>query len=201
MSNTLSTLVQRCRHQEEIRKSRFLATAAPVASAEQAMSFLREVAEPTATHNCWAYRIGQAYRFNDDGEPGGTAGRPILQAIEGAGVDRVMVVVTRWYGGIKLGAGGLVRAYGGTAAECLRLAERVPLVAMARLAVHCPFAELALLKARCPGWQARIEQESFDAEGATLELELPADCLDEACARIVDLTRGQARVRRHPSIS
>lgn len=198
MSDPLSTLAQRCRHQEDIRKSRFLALAAPVDSAEQAMAFLREASDPAATHNCWAYRIGQDYRFNDDGEPGGTAGRPMLQAIEGAGVDRVMVVVTRWYGGIKLGAGGLVRAYGGTAAECLRLAERMPLVAMARLAVHCPFAELALLKARCPGWQARIEHESFDAEGATLELALPADCLDEACARIIDLTRGQARVRQVP---
>ncbi len=197
MSETLHVLVAPCRLVQDIRKSRFLAQAAPVPSVERAMAFLHEVTDPAATHNCWAYRIGQDYRFNDDGEPGGTAGRPILQAIEGAGVDRVMVVVTRWYGGIKLGAGGLVRAYGGTAAECLRLAERMPLVAMARLTVHCPFAELALLKARCPGWQARIERESFDAEGATLELELPADGLDEACTRIVDLTRGQARM--HPA--
>ncbi len=91
---------------------------------------MQQISNTTATHNCWAYRIGQDYRFNDDGEPGGTAGRPILQAIEGQGVDRVVVVVTRWYGGIKLGAGGLARAYGGTAAECLRLAERTPLVVM-----------------------------------------------------------------------
>lgn len=196
MSDPLHVLAAACRHAQEIRKSRFLAQAAPVQSVEQAMAFLREAADPDATHNCWAYRMGQSYRFNDDGEPGGTAGRPILQAIEGAGVDRVMVVVTRWYGGIKLGAGGLVRAYGGTAAECLRLGERVPLVAMARLRVHCAFADLALLKARCAGWDARIERESFDAGGATLELELPIDRLDEACARLVDLTRDQARVRR-----
>lgn len=201
MPETLHVLVAARRHAQDIRKSRFLAQAAPTPSVGQAMAFLQEVADPAATHNCWAYRIGQDYRFSDDGEPGGTAGRPILQAIEGAGVDRVTVVVTRWYGGIKLGAGGLMRAYGGTAAECLRLAERIPLVAMARLTVHCPFADLALLKARCPGWQARIEQENFDAEGATLELELPADGLDEACARIVDLTRGQARVHPHGSSS
>ena len=196
MSEPLSTVAARCRHQQDIRKSRFLAIAEPVSSTTQALTFLREVADPAATHNCWAWRMGQDYRFNDDGEPGGTAGRPILQAIEGASVDRVMVVVTRWYGGIKLGAGGLVRAYGGTAAECLRLAERVPLVAMARLAVRCAFADLALLKARCPTWDARIESETFDAEGATLALELPAERLEEACARIIDLTRGHARVRR-----
>jgi len=194
MSETLHVLVAACRHAQDIRKSRFLAQAAPAQTVEQAMAFLHEIADPAATHNCWAYRIGQDYRFNDDGEPGGTAGRPILQAIEGSGVDRVMVVVTRWYGGIKLGAGGLVRAYGGTAAECLRLAERVPLVAMARLGVRCSFADLALLKARCPAWGARIERETFDAGGATLELELPADRLDEARTRIVDLTRGQASV-------
>jgi uncharacterized YigZ family protein len=196
MPDSLHVLVAACRHAQDIRKSRFLAQAAPVQAAEQALSFLREAADPGATHNCWAYRIGQDYRFNDDGEPGGTAGRPILQAIEGAGIDRVMVVVTRWYGGIKLGAGGLVRAYGGTAAECLRLAEQVPLVSMARLAVHCAFADLALLKARSLAWHARIEREDFDAEGATLELELPAHAVDEACARLIDLTRGQGRVWR-----
>lgn len=199
MSDPLNVLVGPCRYAQDIRKSRFLAQAAPMQSPEQALGYLREVAASDATHNCWAYRIGQDYRFNDDGEPGGTAGRPILQAIEGAGIDRVMVVVTRWYGGIKLGAGGLVRAYGGTAAECLRLAARVPLVATTRLTVHCGFADLALLKARCPAWDARIEQETFGTEGAALELTLPADRLDEACARIVDLTRGQARLHPHPS--
>ncbi|MFC6616804.1 IMPACT family protein [Deinococcus radiophilus] len=77
---------------------------------------------PDATHHCWAYRIGELYRFNDDGEPGGTAGAPILRAIEGQGVQHVMVIVVRYYGGVKLGTGGLVRAYGGAAAECLRTA-------------------------------------------------------------------------------
>ena len=196
MSNTLSTLVQRCRHQEEIRKSRFLATAAPVASAEQAMSFLREVAEPTATHNCWAYRIGQDYRFNDDGEPGGTAGRPILQAIDGQQMDRVVVVVARWYGGIKLGAGGLVRAYGGTAAECLRRAERVPLVATARLQLHCDFTELALLKVRLKELQAEVEHEAFDTDGVELQLCLPDNQVAEAQRRISDISRGRISAKR-----
>jgi putative IMPACT (imprinted ancient) family translation regulator len=196
MSEPLHVLVAACRHAQDIRKSRFLAQAAPVQSTAQAMDFLHAVADPAATHNCWAWRIGQDYRFNDDGEPGGTAGRPILQAIEGAGVDRVMVVVTRWYGGIKLGAGRQVRPNRGTPPQIQRQAGRVPQVATVRLGVHCAFADLALLKARCPGWDARIEGETFDADGATLELELPADRLEEARARIVDLTRGQARVWR-----
>jgi uncharacterized YigZ family protein len=196
MSGTLSTLAQPCRHQDEIRKSRFLALAAPTESPEQALAFLREVSDPTATHNCWAYRIGQDYRFNDDGEPGGTAGRPILQAIEGQDMDRVAVVVTRWYGGIKLGAGGLVRAYGGTAAECLRRAERVSIVAMARLGLHCDFAELALLKARLKELQAEVEHEAFGANGVELQLRLPDSQVTEARLRISDISRGRSSAKR-----
>src|SRR3954465_3571512 len=118
---------------QEIRKSRFVANAANVASEDAALEYLQGVADSTATHNCWAWRLGTRYRFSDDGEPAGTAGKPILLAIDGQQLDRVMVVVTRWFGGIKLGAGGLMRAYGGAAAECLRTAPRLPLVAMARL--------------------------------------------------------------------
>lgn len=159
---------------------------------QRALAYVEAVRELSATHNCWAYRIGQDYRFNDDGEPGGTAGRPILQAIDGQGMDRVVVVVTRWYGGIKLGAGGLARAYGGTAAQCLRLAERVPMVSMARLGVRCDFADLALMKARLKELGVTIEQEYFEATGVTLHLQLPAERVDEAKARIIDISRGRS---------
>ncbi|WP_458072244.1 IMPACT family protein [Rhodanobacter sp. BL-MT-08] len=196
MSGPLETLTQRCRHQDEIKKSRFLALAAPVETSALALAFVQEVAYPAATHNCWAYRIGQDYRFNDDGEPGGTAGRPILQAIEGQGMDGVVVVVTRWYGGIKLGAGGLMRAYGGTAAECLRRAERLPIVSMVRLGLHCDFAELSLLKARLKDWQADIRSETFDADGVQLQLQLPENRVAEAQARIIDISRGRNMAMR-----
>lgn len=196
MSDALLALAGRCRHEQDIKKSRFLAQAAPVDTPEQALAFVQEVGDPAATHNCWAYRIGQAYRFNDDGEPGGTAGRPILQAIEGQGIDRAVVVVTRWYGGIKLGAGGLARAYGGTAAECLRLAERVPIVPKAMLALDCEFADLALLKARLAELDASVTDEQFHASGARLQLQLPESRVAEAQARIVDLTRGRSEGKR-----
>lgn len=195
MSAATHTLAGPCQHAEDIKKSRFLAQAAPVDSPEQALAFVRQVSDPAATHNCWAYRIGQDYRFNDDGEPGGTAGRPILQAIEGQGIDRAVVVVTRWFGGVKLGAGGLVRAYGGTAAECLRVAERLPIIAMARLGLHCEFAELALLKARLKELGAQIEQEEFGADGVALQLRLPESQLGDAQARITDITRGRVEAR------
>jgi uncharacterized YigZ family protein len=191
MTEQLSTLAQRCEHGQEIRKSRFLAQAAPVSSAAQALVFVREMGDRDATHHCWAYRIGQDYRFNDDGEPGGTAGRPILQAIEGQHMDGVAVVVTRWYGGIKLGAGGLARAYGGTAAECLRLAVRVPIVAMSNAALRCDFAELALITSRLRELGADVASEQFDGDGVSLHLRLPTHRLAEAQARIIGLLRGR----------
>jgi uncharacterized YigZ family protein len=192
MSEPLSTLAISCRHQQDIRKSRFLAQAAPVTTPEHALAFVRDVSDTTATHNCWSYRIGQDYRFNDDGEPGGTAGRPILQAIEGQRMDRVAVVVTRWYGGIKLGAGGLARAYGGCTSECLRIAERLPIVAMTSARLHCEFAELPLIKSRLKELDAVNVTERFDGDGVVLHLQLPLHRQAEAQARITDLTRGRA---------
>jgi len=196
MSDTLYTLTDICQHVQDIKKSRFFAQAAPVNTPDEAVALVRQVGDPAATHNCWAYRIGQDYRFNDDGEPGGTAGRPILQAIEGQAIDRAVVVVTRWYGGIKLGAGGLARAYGGTAAECLRLAPRRPIVAMARLALHCEFGELSLLKARLKDWGAQIEREDFDATGVSLLIGLPENHVEDMSARITDISRGRLQPRR-----
>lgn len=196
MSAPLETLASSWRHEEDIRKSRFLAQAAPVGSTAEALAFVDSASDTTATHNCWAYRIGDAYRFNDDGEPGGTAGRPMLQAIDGQRCDRVIVVVTRWYGGIKLGAGGLARAYGGTAAECLRLAPRVAIVAMGRLFICCDFAELALVTTRIRDMEGTIEQEVFVADGAELTVLAPLDRLEAIAARVVDLSRGRIQPRR-----
>jgi uncharacterized YigZ family protein len=177
---------------QEIRKSRFIARAAPAATPAAALAWLETVADRTATHNCWAYRIGQNYRFSDDGEPGGTAGKPILQAIDGQGFDQVIVVVTRWYGGIKLGAGGLVRAYGGTAAECLRTAPRVPIVHKITVEFALPFAALAVLTSRLAEFDADRLDETFDADGARLRLALPAERVDTLRQLLADLTRGRA---------
>lgn len=187
------TLTQTARYEEVIKKSRFVALAAPVANAGEAMSFFAEHQVPEATHNCWAYRIGQEYRFNDDGEPGGTAGRPILQAIEGQQCDRVAVLVIRWFGGIKLGSGGLVRAYGGVAAQCLRLAERVPIIEEAMLECACPFSDVALLQSRFASCEARVVEERFDGEGANWLLAVPRERAAEVAALLVDITRGRAR--------
>jgi uncharacterized YigZ family protein len=187
----LLTLRDFCSHEEEIRKSRFLARAAPVASLKAAAAFLHCVARTPASHHAWAYRIGDEYRFNDAGEPTGTAGKPILQAIAGQQCDRIMVVVTRWFGGIELGTGGLVRAYGGCAAACLRNAILVPLIDMVAARCACGFSELPLIKARLLEQDVSIEKESFDGQGAVLDLSIPADRLDDVSAMLSNISRGR----------
>ena len=156
------------------------------------MRFFAERSDPEATHNCWAYRIGQEYRFNDDGEPGGTAGRPILQAIEGQDMDRVAVLVVRWYGGIKLGAGGLVRAYGGCAANCLRLGDRTEIVDLATVTCTCGFAELALLKSRLAQAGAVIQQEDFNEDGVALRFVAPRAVVGDLEVTVANITRGRS---------
>ncbi len=186
-----STLYAPCEYQETIRKSRFLAKAAQVTTPDEAQAFIQAVSDPSATHNCWAWKIGNQYRFSDDGEPGGTAGRPMLTAIEGQDCDQVVVVVIRWFGGIQLGTGGLARAYGGCAAKCLQAGERIELVARIRCSLHCRFAELALLKARLNEYEALIESETFDAEGAELQLALPEGQQSRLQVLLSDISRGR----------
>lgn len=192
MSHTLATAV---RFSLEVKKSRFLAQASPVETPELALAWLKQVTDPQATHNCWAYRIGSAYRFSDDGEPGGTAGRPILAAIEGQGFDRVMAVVTRWYGGTNLGAGGLVRAYGGCVAECLRTAPRHELVEMVEAELACDFALSGSVHGLLATFSAEKLAESFDEAGLRLHLRLPASMYPVLNLRLRDLSRGAATLR------
>ncbi|GAA0709185.1 YigZ family protein [Dokdonella soli] len=192
--STTFTLDGATRLQQEIRKSRFLAQAAPVDDADAALAHVARVSASDATHNCWAYRIGANYRFSDDGEPGGSAGRPILAAIEGQGLDRVVVVVTRWFGGIKLGVGGLVRAYGGCAAECLRLAAKRELVERARVVIHCDYAAAATLYAKLRDFDAARHAEAASADGAELHIDLPTSRVAELRTYVRDLTRGRGTV-------
>lgn len=178
----------------EVKKSRHLARAVPVESPQAALDWIAAVSVPDATHNCWAYRVGQDYRFSDDGEPSGTAGRPILSAIDGQGLDGVAVVVTRWFGGIKLGAGGLVRAYGGAAAECLRTAPRRVLVERVDARIDCPFSHAGTAHALLAPHGAIKLDEGYGEDGLHLTLSVPVDALDALRTALRDATRDQARL-------
>ena len=189
------TLDQTELFEEEIRKSRFRAIACPVESEAEAKARLAEVSDPAANHNCWAFRIGQTYRFSDDGEPSGTAGKPILQAIDGQALDRTLVVVTRWFGGILLGSGGLIRAYGGTAAACLRAAAKTEYVERVALSVSLGFSDLALVRARLGALAGLVmDEEAFHDTGARLSFRVPAEKVDEIGRMVADLTSGRAEI-------
>jgi uncharacterized YigZ family protein len=185
-------LIGRYVFSSEIKKSRFIAHAMPATCPETALLSIETVRDTTATHNCWAYRIESQYRFSDDGEPAGTAGRPILAAIEKQEIDHCLVVVTRFFGGIKLGAGGLVRAYGGTAAECLRNAPTRELRIFLDLRIEAPFDAIGsvynLLKKYC----AQKKAEQFESDGVRLSIRLEAAERGPFEIELAEVTRGQA---------
>jgi len=188
-------LVQTATAEETVKKSRFLATAIAVASEDEAKAALARHGHADANHNCWAWRVGAAYRFSDDGEPSGTAGKPILAAIDGQSLDNVIVVVTRWFGGVLLGSGGLVRAYGGTAAACLRGAEKMELKPSVEGRFHLDFSDLALVKAKLGAVRdLQILEENFGATGADLVVRIVETDLDMVTRLVSDLTSGRSGV-------
>ncbi|XP_044470320.1 IMPACT family member in pol 5'region isoform X2 [Mangifera indica] len=169
-ANTYTTIKERVTFKKEIKKSKFIAIAGPISNEQSACSFLSEVGDPRATHNCWAYKVGDQYRSNDDGEPLGTAGKPIQSAIVSSGLDRVMVVVTRYFGGIELGTGGLVRAYGGVASECLRNAPTIFVKSKVPIGVEVPFELYGVLYHQLQLFQVEDIKEDYDTgkDGITM---------------------------------
>ncbi len=136
----------------KIKGSRFLAHVAPCADAEAAMAHVDAVRREhhSARHVCWAWRVGEdggTTRSSDDGEPSGSAGKPILAALTGVDLTFAVVTVTRWFGGTKLGVGGLVRAYGGAAAAVLDQVSVRTVVPTLDVVVRCAYADLGLLEA------------------------------------------------------
>ena len=134
-----------------INRSRFIGQCIPVSSEAEALDTLAAIRKRywDATHNCYAYSIGQKgeiARFSDDGEPGGTAGMPMMDALRGAGVTDVLCVVTRYFGGILLGTGGLVRAYGRTCSEAIQAAGVVRMVSCDLVRFEVPYAQWSLFQ-------------------------------------------------------
>lgn len=188
------TIASQITFEEEIKKSRFQAFAAPVENEQQVKEFLEQNKDISTTHQCWAWKIGHNVRFNDDGEPSGTAGRPILATIEGNDLTNIIVMVNRWYGGIKLGTGGLVRAYGGCAGQCLLLAERIELIAKKKIHFSCHFNEWAIFQYELT--QQQIEyQETYTATGVDIEARLQIHQIEPLALKLRDVTRGREELK------
>ncbi|AVZ05440.1 uncharacterized protein, YigZ family [Acinetobacter pittii] len=188
------TIASQITFEEEIKKSRFQAIAAPIENEQQVKEFLEQNKDISTTHQCWAWKIGHNVRFNDDGEPSGTAGRPILATIEGNDLTNIIVMVNRWYGGIKLGTGGLVRAYGGCAGQCLLLAERIELIAKKTIHFSCHFSEWAIFQYELT--QQQIEyQETYTATGVDIEARLQIHQIEPLALKLRDVTRGREELK------
>ena len=182
-----------------IRRSRFLALCAHTPGPVAARAFVEEIRRrhADATHNCWAYAAGAPGHTaqigsSDDGEPHGTAGRPMLQVMLHSGVGELCVVVSRWFGGVKLGTGGLVRAYQDSVRECLAslpVRQRVP---ECSLQLALGYAHVDALRRMLPTFEARLESEEYLAD-ARLQLRLPQEHVAAFTVALAGISNGAAQ--------
>lgn len=194
--------VGRARVEEVIMRSRFITTAGPAASVEEAKAFVTEMRAEfaDATHNCYAFAAGPPGStgmagMSDDGEPGGTAGRPMLAVVLGSGVGDLAVVVTRYYGGAKLGTGGLVRAYSGGVKAVLEMLPVREKVSYATILVSGPYSYVTPLERLLPEFEAAIISRDFAAD-VTWQIQAPEEQSDGLAAALVELSRGELQVVR-----
>ncbi|MFS8492941.1 IMPACT family protein [Limnochorda sp.] len=192
------TLSREGTYQIEVKGSRFLAIARPVADEAEARALHAEQRRehPQARHHVWAARLANPelwQSYDEDGEPAGTAGRPILTLLERSNLVQVAVVVVRYFGGILLGAGGLVRAYTQSAQGALAAAQPVEVRPLVRVRVTCDHATAARVEARLPEWGARLVEAAYGVE-VTWELELPPEGVEPLSAVLQEQSRGTARV-------
>ncbi len=175
-NDTYKTLLKSTQTEFKEKGSRFIAQAAPANTRTAAELFVKKVSEHyyDASHNCFAYRVGwqenEETRYNDNGEPAGTAGRPILQAITGRDLTHVVVVVTRYFGGTKLGTGGLVRAYGKAVSSALDAAKIVNRYITTLLGIEaCPYELTNAVMKTIDKYDAEIVHQQYDTH-ATFQL-------------------------------
>ena len=184
---------------EKIKGSRFLAFLEPASDRESAENRLRELRKkyPDATHHCFAYTTGADgqffQRYSDDGEPAGTAGRPILQVIEGHELKNVLLVVVRYYGGTKLGTGGLVKAYTEAAAEVTALAEILLVEAQSEINLQFEYSLLKTIQQHCEQYKAKTLNQEFAAD-VQLKIEIRSADREQFILEAVDKTHGQVMI-------
>ncbi len=190
---------QDCRTEFIERKSRFITTIARVESVEEAEAFIQKIKKefPDATHNCAAYRLKDPLveRFFDDGEPGGTAGMPMLDVLKKEELFDVAVVVTRYFGGILLGAGGLVRAYSKGAADGVRSAGKAMMERGVRLRVSCGYSFYDRFVRLCNEQQILVNKTDF-AESILCEVLLKSTKEEDFTQQLLDASAGAVTVDR-----
>ena len=182
-----------------IKKSKFIARAVHITTEEEAQAYLRDGKKQywDARHNCYAYQLGMNFekqKSSDDGEPSGTAGKPILEVLKNKGLTNTLVVVTRYFGGIKLGTGGLIRAYGTAAGAALDNAIIEDYIDCRILYLQTDYSFLSATERLLPDFEAVITKRDF-ADFVGLTVEVPEDKADEYLLALRDKTNGTLTVR------
>ncbi len=181
------------------KRSRFIGQVCPVSSEEEARAFVEQVKKRhyDARHNCWCYRLheGGVERYSDDGEPQGTAGQPMLNVFQRENVTNVCCVVTRYFGGVLLGAGGLVRAYTQSAKDALDAAGISAVRRWTQLAVPCPYHLLERVKQEAGALGGVLGEIDYGAQ-VTVNVLLPQQLTDQFSARMTELSAGGIAVQQ-----
>lgn len=191
------TIARRCEARFIEKKSEFIGYLCPVQTEEQAVAFIEEIRamHRKATHNCYAYilRENNAARHSDDGEPGGTAGVPIYEVLRKEGLTDVCCVVTRYFGGVLLGAGGLVRSYTKGAKDAVDAAQIKCMAEAVKLAVTVDYGLYGRLAQVFADFDARVEDERF-ADNVRIVLHIRAENSQELTDKLVDVCNGAVSV-------
>ncbi len=195
----------RARVEETIDRSRFVTTVGHASTVEEARAFVAAVSAEfaDATHNCWAYVVGppgdtSRVGMSDDGEPHGTAGRPMLHVLVHSDVGDVVAVVTRYYGGVKLGKGGLARAYSGGVKHALDVLPTKELVATSVFDLELDYALLETVRRSFPDFEVDVLSEAF-GERVVLRIEIPDEHIEAFAQAVAGLTSGTATTTQIPS--
>lgn len=186
------TLAHPVHHELIVRKSRFIACVEAVedrAAAVQRVNELR-AQHPTATHVCWALLAGGQSAAVDDGEPAGTAGQPMLKVLRHQDLEGVLATVVRYFGGVKLGAGGLVRAYTDAVAQALLNAEKVPIRPLTQLACQAPYALEGRIR-RVLEEHGAGDLHVDHQQDVLFRFRLPADLADELTSQLNEIGQGR----------
>ena len=198
-SDEFLTIAAPCETTLKVRGSTFIGNVHPVSDRQAAEAILkaREKEYFDATHHCFAYRIGlppfTVERFSDAGEPSGTAGKPILQAIQGRNLTDCIVIVTRYFGGTKLGTGGLARAYGGTASDLLDRAPILTRVLTQRIHIRFDYADTSAVMHLIQRSAGKIVESTYDSH-SHLTVDVRLREMETFKTELVNCTRGTAEI-------
>ena len=203
MTASLSAPVGECRFEpEKIKGSRFIACLAPAGSQEEAEAFVIAIRAEfdDARHVCWAWRIGdegEHVRSSDDGEPAGSAGRPILAQLQGHDVIHCVVAVVRYFGGVKLGVGGLMRAYGGAAGKCLDRCGLAPVILTTRLQIEHDYSCSRAVETAMHHLGLTALEPDFGQQ-VQFFVEVPREDLESFRREMMERSAGQVRIKEVP---